>query len=458
MSTNLLAGVARTRLTPWWGVELAGWGYYLERTWQKIRDHTAATALVLDDGSHRAALVAVDLMYADADFTRMVRNHVARFTDIPPDAICVGCSHSHNTPTAALIRGAGQLDGDYKRWAAVQTATAVILAWKQRQQATMRVGHAELTGWTANRTREGGPVDTRLGLWRFDNEQGRSIAIVINFQAHPTVMMQLGASDLSRDWPGQATDLIETAIPGSTALFFQGACGDVNFAPEWNEVENCTRPGSEVATRALAAWKHARAVEKPEIASTLREVSLPTRRWTREEIQRDREEAEYRLRTGDTTGWLEGLARVIVNQPAKLPTRYAGNVEKAVLAIARFGVEWTTAALDDLDSRPETLTTQVQALRVGDAWFVTNPSEFFTTLALDVRNNWHNDLLIAGYANDSIGYLPDAHDVERRSYAAFQSPKFKNQFPFTAESGGVMVQAMLDALKAVTPGPARPGS
>ena len=43
-------GVARTRLSPPWGVELAGWGYYLGRTWQRVRDHTAATALVLADG------------------------------------------------------------------------------------------------------------------------------------------------------------------------------------------------------------------------------------------------------------------------------------------------------------------------------------------------------------------------------------------------------------------------
>src|SRR5436305_14852333 len=106
---GLSAGVARTRLSPPWGVELAGWGYYLGRTWQRVRDHTAATALVLDDGERRAALVAVDLMYADADFTRAVREEAARHTGLAPDAICVACSHSHNTPTAALIRGAGEV-------------------------------------------------------------------------------------------------------------------------------------------------------------------------------------------------------------------------------------------------------------------------------------------------------------------------------------------------------------
>ena len=36
----LQCGVARTRLSPPWGVELAGWGYYLNRTWRRVRDHT----------------------------------------------------------------------------------------------------------------------------------------------------------------------------------------------------------------------------------------------------------------------------------------------------------------------------------------------------------------------------------------------------------------------------------
>jgi hypothetical protein len=77
-----------------------------------------------------------------------------------------------------------------------------------------------------------------------------------------------------------------------------------------------------------------------------------------------------------------------------------------------------------------------------------NPSELFTSLALDLRRQWgREDLLIVGYANDSIGYMPDAHDVEHRSYAAYQSPKFKNQFPFVAESGMALVNGLLSTLE-----------
>ncbi len=185
------SGVARTRLTPPWGVELAGWGYYLSRIWRRVRDHTAATALVFDDGERSAAIVAVDLMYLDAEFTAAVRREAARHSAIPPEAICVAASHSHTTPTAAFARGAGEVDPEYKAWAARQTATAIILAWNQRRPAALRVGKADIVGWSINRTRDNGPVDERLSVWRIDDADGRPLAAAINFQAHPVVMMGL---------------------------------------------------------------------------------------------------------------------------------------------------------------------------------------------------------------------------------------------------------------------------
>jgi neutral ceramidase len=442
-------GVARTCLTPPWGVELAGLGYYLRRTWQRIRDHLAATALVINDGERAIAVIAVDLMYADRDLVQSVRSQVATHTGLKPEAICVACSHSHNTPTTALIRGAGEIDPEYRQWAARQAATAAILAWKQRQFATLSVGHADLAGWTFNRTRENGPVDPRISVWRADDAQGRPLAAVVNFQAHPTALLHLGLTDVSRDWPGQVTDLLEEAFPGLKALYLQGACGDINFKREFEPAARCREPGRAVAAKALEAFAAARPVKSPRVGYACRPVTLPTRRWTRDEIQRDREEAEYRLSSGDTTGWRDGLARVIVNYPDKLPERYGGDVDKTVQAIARFGKEWTDQILIDLDTRPETLTVDVQALRVGDAWLSANPSEFFTSLALNLRDWWdEKELMIVGYANDSIGYMPDAYDVEKRSYAAYQSPKFKNQFPFTAASGGAMVTGLLAALEA----------
>ena len=124
------------------------------------------------------------------------------------------------------------------------------------------------------------------------------------------------------------------------------------------------------------------------------------------------------------------------------------NTGLAVKALARFAVEWTEEVLPDLDTRSEALATEVQALRLGDLYVAAHGSELFSSFSLALRRRWpHADLMAVGYANDSLSYMPDAHDVERRSYAAAQSPKFTGHFPFVAQSGERLVDGMLAALE-----------
>src|ERR1041384_6400725 len=113
-SSHWLVGVARRIITPGNHVELAGLGFYFNLPSERVRDDLAATALVAEDKLGKAvALVAPDLMYADENFTRKVRTRVAAETNISPNAICLNCSHSHNAPTAAFVRGVGELDSEY---------------------------------------------------------------------------------------------------------------------------------------------------------------------------------------------------------------------------------------------------------------------------------------------------------------------------------------------------------
>ena len=268
-------GAARARLTPFWGVELAGWGYYLGRAWQRVRDHTAATALVAESDGQACAIIAVDLLYADAAFCDRVRALIAESVPIPPHAVCVACSHSHNTPSTGVIRGGGEVHPEYAEWAARQAATAAIVAHRQMRHARLMIGSAELEGWTENRTRPGGPVDTRLTVWRIDDDTCRPLAAVVSFQGHPTVQMALGTHDLSRDFPGQVTDLLERELPGVTALYLQGACGEINIRSEFHDPDNCHRPGVAIAQAALQCWKKAKPVERSGIASVERTIPLP---------------------------------------------------------------------------------------------------------------------------------------------------------------------------------------
>jgi hypothetical protein len=224
-------------------------------------------------------------------------------------------------------------------------------------------------------------------------------------------------------------------------------------SPQFCATERRFEVADVIKTAALKASADAKPIAGKDLQVTTNLAVLPTRRWSEEEIAIFRDEGIRRARTGDTRGWLDGFARHIVTYPNRLPLRYGGSTEKAVAAVAIFAVEWSEEALLDLHRRPETLTTEVQAIRIGDVWLVANQAELYSSLALELRRQWpHHQLFILGYSNGTIGYLPDAFDIERHSYAADQSPKFTGQFPFTRDSGSAMVRALLSALEKTTHG------
>ena len=437
------AGVARTDLTPIWSVELTGWGYYLERTWQDIHDPLHATALVVESEESTVAIVSVDLMVISAEFTANVRQQVASVTGIPPSHILVCCTHTHNAPASGGLLGVGEVDPLYEEWAARQTSTATILAWRQREPATFGLAQTCVDDLTFNRTRENGPIDPTLTLLRIDRNDGSPLAVVVNFQGHPTVSTVLRPHSVSRDVPGEVCYRIEESLPGCTVMYIQGACGDVNFHRFYTDETRAHEPALRISDVALQALEDRSPLTEPIVCAQSQTVRLPTRRWTDEEIATDRSEAEQRLRDRDMTAWRESIGRVMTNRPDDMVARHGGDEWKAMAAMCRFNLEWTVRMLADIDKRPEWLETKIQAIRIGDLTVVANPSELFTAYALDLRTRIGSpSLMIACYANSRIGYLPDGHDIERQSYAAYQSPKYCNQFPFTSESGSVFVRAM----------------
>lgn len=437
-------GAARTRITPFRGVELTGWGYYVERRWERIADHLNATAIAVDDGEQAALIVSLDLMVIDAEFARRTRDRIGRETGLPPESILIACTHTHNAPSAGGLLGVGVCDPLYEEWAARQAATAAILAWNDRRPATLLVNHADVRDLSWNRTRTDGPIDPRWTVARFDDRNGRPIAAIVNYAAHPTLKTELGPWDVTRDVPGAIVDRLESAHSGMLAAYLQGACGDVNFRTEFAQADRWTEPADRLANLAIDLFPAAHVIDEPRVGRARAIVPIPTRRWDRTEVEPFRHEALRRLESHDAGGWLETIGRSMTNRPQDMVKRHGGDEWKAVAAMCRFHLEWTEAALLDLDSRPETLDVELQVIRIGPLAILANPSELFSTFAMAIRDSLPDaECMIAGYSNGRIGYLPDAHDIAERTYAGYQSPRYCNQFPFTDRSGPALVEASI---------------
>ena len=70
------------------------------------------------------------------------------------------------------------------------------------------------------------PVDPELSVLRFDDLQGKPIAVLVNFAAHPT-MLKPADRLFSADYPGQMKNEVERVL-GTQCVFMQGAAGDMS--------------------------------------------------------------------------------------------------------------------------------------------------------------------------------------------------------------------------------------
>jgi hypothetical protein len=255
--SGLKVGTGRTRITPPWDVRLSHPSGGEGRAWTRLRDHLAATALVIETTDWLVALVALDLAALDASLVASIESQLATIFPQPP-VVLVTPSGSPRCPTGCVTHPAA--DASYLDWVVRQTVTAIVLAHRSRRAATFGFGANDLTGWTHHRDDPSSPIDQRLVLWRFDDDGRRPLAAVLSFAAPAEVQAAQAPQEISRDYPGQVSDLLERELPGVTAVLLPGAARDTVFRPEYAGADRSHTPGVAIAQAALQCWRKARFV------------------------------------------------------------------------------------------------------------------------------------------------------------------------------------------------------
>jgi len=95
--TTVRAGVARANITPSIGIDMSGFagrGPSLG-----LGDELYATALVLDDGRERVALLHLDLIDVEWPWAESVCELIGKQGRLPADNVLLGCTHTHYGPT-----------------------------------------------------------------------------------------------------------------------------------------------------------------------------------------------------------------------------------------------------------------------------------------------------------------------------------------------------------------------
>jgi neutral ceramidase len=204
--TQLHAGVARELVSPPRGIYLIG---YADRTKGNagVHDDLTATALVLDDGQQRLALVACDMLCLNEFIVDRVRTAVGRKTQV---VIC--CSHTHAGPIAYAGHNSSRARRAYMDALVELIARAVSQAEGTLAPARLACGQAEADIAVNRREKQPdgqvvigvnptGPIDRSVSILGVQATDGTPLATVINYACHGTV---LGPENVlvSADWIG----------------------------------------------------------------------------------------------------------------------------------------------------------------------------------------------------------------------------------------------------------------
>jgi neutral ceramidase len=241
------------------------------------------------------------------------------------------------------------------------------------------------------------------------DDNGEIRAAILSYACHPTI---LSANNLlySGDLIGTLCVLLEEHWGGVIGL--TGAAG--NISTRFTRRESSTAEVERMAQELVNAIQHAnlQPLEGNRLAYAQQQVTLPVKpAQNRQDLQESLADAQARLAT-------------MQDHPQR--------------RVVEAEIEGLRVQLD-MGERPTEIVTEVQVFRLGTAYIISLPGELFVEYGLDlIAKLAPKPVLIAGYANDYIGYVttPEASDGYEADSAIVP-----------AEAGTILVQAVLETIK-----------
>jgi len=249
----LQAGAARVDITPPTGFAMWGYGARHDAPSLGVLDNLQARAVVIAAGKERIAIVSLDLGRAPTrQSTAAIRKQVKAAAGV--EHVFLVASHTHHGPVLE-VEGWPTPQDAYARQLEKKIAEVIVAAEKNLRPARLGIAAKDVA---LNRNRHSRrpdkPVDRELLVVRIEGIDGKLIAHLVNFAAHPT-MLDAKLRKFSADYPGVLARWVE-AETGAPCLFLQGAAGDLSANPGTKGGPEAF--GREVGREALALARTSR--------------------------------------------------------------------------------------------------------------------------------------------------------------------------------------------------------
>ncbi len=374
---GLRAGASRVDITPAADAALPMSGY-AGRTegFKGIHDNLHVRAVVVDDGTSQAALVACEVIGISAAWWEKITERLTRETAIPRDSILLASVHTHAAPAIGTYGEPAEGDAARTRAAYVTKVEDAVLAAVRQAQAALQparigfgTGKANVNmnrrarnadgGWMLGNNPEG-VSDKTVAVIKFETLTGAPLAIVSNYAVHGTVLGP-GNLQISADLPGAASRVVEKHYGDAVVSpWTSGAAGDQ---------DPIYRTGTDF--RNVAALGQLLGEEVIRVAESIRTTSR---------------------------GRVRGMQK-LMTCPGKRTVQSPGP-----------GRDYT---IEDADPVPIRLSLLV----INDIAIAGVSGEVLTNISLRLkRESPFNRTLMVTHGNGSSGYLPDDAAYDQVSY------------------------------------------
>ena len=450
----LLAGTGRSDITPAPGTPQGGWGAQTHQRGLGSDMPFYATALVVSDTQTTVAILDVDAIGFNAEWTTRIIDAVVALTKLPREHIRFSCTHTHSGPntfrlhtiTDGLDMALGYLEGLPRQiagavWQAQQNLRPVRLAAGKgsceinvNRRLKLENGRVVLgKNWS-------GPVDPTVRVVRFDDLEENPLATVLHYACHPTIMAWQ-CLVATPDYPGSARQTVEQQI-GGHCLFLQGATGNIGPRAGYTgdpivyrrEGKVLGLEGAKIATSIRTRGRRDRLVSVIESGAPIalyEEDTIETQSPVLRVLSRS---LKLPVASFRPVGELEAEAERFRKQHVELQKH--GTEEEIRAARARAtqaGMRAENARL--YDGRTH-IDWQLQGIRIDSVAFLSVPGEPFTeTNRQIVEGSPFPDTLFSGYSNGGFGYLPVASAYAEGGYEVEVSPFAPEASEIVAKEG-----------------------
>ena len=422
------AGIGRMDITPDGPIWLSGYASRNKPS-DGVMHPLWAKALAIEDGKRsRAVIVTTDVLGIPRHVADAVGARVEKQYGLERSRLLLNSSHTHTGPvlgsnlrvmydfdetnrravedytmklTDALVNVVGAALADLSPAAISHGTGSTGFAINRRQFAgnTVRIG-----------LNPSGPVDHSVPVLRIAKSDGSMKAVLFGYACHNTTMTGEHYV-VSGDYAGQAQIDVEQTHPGTTAMFLMLCGGDQNPNPR-GQIEHVKQHGGALAQEVSRVLNGKLDNVKGTLRTALQLKELPLSPHTRETFEKMQSDKDV----------------------------YKQRLAKEMLR-----------AYDE--RRPiRTVTYPVQVLRLGENLaIVALGGEVVVDYALWTKREFpRRQLIVAGYSNDVMCYIPTAKILQEGGYEAAGSMVYYGQpTPFMPEVEGIIHETIRGVLKRV---------